>query len=273
MGYRTEVYSAQVTQSPALRAYITDMQRVGCIPVSAAAERALILRMAAGDSVARDMLIECNMRYVVKIAQGYLSAKVELLDLIMAGNEGLIVAVNRYDVTTRHRITTVADPWIRQRIKRLFEIESRIIRLPGYVHSASMRVWRDDGSATDADRRHAEHIHDDPLSLDRVSENSRGDDMTLADTVPAAMLSTEERMLQDIDNDALYAALMSLSERERVVITQRNGWNKRQTVTTYDTIARSYGCSRERIRQVEAAAIRKLRHYLTTNTTDNWRLG
>jgi len=273
MGYRTEVYSAQVIQSPALRAYITDMQRPGCVPVSAAVERALIVRMAAGDSVARDMLIECNLRYVAKIAQGYLSAKVQLLDLIMAGNEGLIVAVNRYDVTTRHRITTVADPWIRQRIKRLLEIESRIIRLPSYVHYASMRVWRDDGSATAADRRHVEHIQADPLSLDRVSENSRGDDVTLADTVPAAMISTEERMLQDIDNDALYAALMSLSERERVVVTQRNGWNKRQTVTTYDTLARSYGCSRERIRQVEAAAIRKLRSYLITNTTQDRRLG
>ncbi len=240
------------------------------------ARRRLKRQMGDGD-VARAMLIQANLRLVVSIAKRYVGRGMLLLDLIQEGNLGLMRAVEKFDYTKGFKFSTYATWWIRQAITRAIADQARTIRIPVHMVESMNRVLRvqrqmaqelerepttDELAAktglTPERVREIQRIAQDPLSLD--SPVGEEDDSNLADFIqdsgadaPAEVAA--KRMLVR----AVEEALGELSEREQEVVRLRFGLVDGQA-RTLEEVGREFGVTRERIRQIEAKTLAKLRH-------------
>jgi RNA polymerase primary sigma factor len=230
----------------------------------------------AGDR-ARDELTAANLRLVVSVARRYSNRGVPLIDLIQEGNLGLLRAVEKFDWRRGFKFSTYATWWIRQAVSRAIADDARTIRIPVHLYDVVNRMARvasqlhqefgreptDDEVAaalemSPARVRELAQVLPHPVSLDGfVGEEG---DTRLSDVVPDANAvnlesAAEYRLLADRVRDTL----MTLSPRERRVIERRFGLedDQEQTLTA---IGREIGVTRERIRQLEASALRKLRH-------------
>ena len=266
----------EAAEVDAITAYLREIGRVPML--SHAQEIDLAKRIEAGDKEAVQQFVLANLRLVVSIAKRYVGRGLSLLDLIQEGNIGLMRAVQRYDWRRGHRFSTHATWWIRQAISRAVADKGRAIRLPVYVNTALNRVRRErqrlvqemgrdpteqelaDALGMDVDRLHElEAAPGTPISLElpvgEDEEQELGDvlsDETSVSPEEAATTRTMKQEVQDVLEDVL-------PPRERLVLQLRFGLGNGHTFPL-EQVGRQLGITRERVRQIEAGALAKLRH-------------
>lgn len=248
----------------------------------------LARRIQAGDEAARDRFTRANMRLVISIAKKYRGQGVDFADLIQSGYVGLMTAVDKYDPEQGYKFSTYATWWIRQAVTRAIADTSRTIRVPVHAHDRAGRAARTrsrlqarngtagiDDIAADMDmdasmvRDAISRAHNaDALSLDAPVHGEADDYVTLAD-----VLSGDDDPERDGDNAVLAAqvdaALDTLTAREARVIRLRFGLDDRGT-HTLEEVGQMFGLTRERIRQIEARALAKLRHPRRSRVLREW---
>ncbi len=264
-----------IAQSDSLRLYLREISRIPLL--SAAREIELAEAIQRGDRVARNALIEANLRLVVSIAKRYVGQGMSLEDLLGEGNIGLIRAVGKFDPSKGFRFSTYATWWIKQAITRSILEGVRAVRLPVYIMEEVMRVKR-------TTRRLYQEVGREPtpaqigealgLTGERVGELmvwaerifsldaplSDEEENTLADIIEdQAMQDPSDLTARSLLRQEVMRALDSLTVRERQVIALRFGLYDDQD-HTLEEVGRELKVTRERVRQIEERAIRKLRH-------------
>ena len=254
------------------------LKEIGKVPLlSADEEKDLAMRMEKGDEEAKKRLAEANLRLVVSIAKRYVGRGMLFLDLIQEGNLGLIKAVEKFDYKKGYKFSTYATWWIRQAITRAIADQARTIRIP--VHMVEtinklIRVQRQllqelgrepypeeiaEKMNLPVDRvREIQKISQEPVSLETPigeEEDSHLGDFIQDDNVPVPSEAAAETMLKE----QLDEVLKTLTEREKKVLRLRFGLDD-QRARTLEEVGKEFDVTRERIRQIEAKALRKLRH-------------
>ena len=254
------------------------LKEIGKVPLLSAEEEIdLARRMENGDEAAKKRLAEANLRLVVSIAKRYVGRGMLFLDLIQEGNLGLIKAVEKFDYTKGYKFSTYATWWIRQAITRAIADQARTIRIP--VHMVEtinklIRVSRQllqelgreplpEEIAKELDMpvervREILKISQEPVSLETPigeEEDSHLGDFIQDDNVPVPAEAAAQTLLKE----QLDEVLDTLTEREQKVLRLRFGMNDGRA-RTLEEVGKEFDVTRERIRQIEAKALRKLRH-------------
>ena len=254
------------------------LNEIGQIPLlSEEEERDLGRRSSEGDESARRKLEEANLRLVVSLAKHYTGRGVQLMDLIQEGNMGLMRAAEKYDYTMENRFSTYASWWIKEAMQRSIDQQSREIRVPVHVAENMKKVQkaarelqqtfgRDAtpgkkkkklGDKSEEDVKNILTYLQNPVSLETPVGES-GED-SLGDMVEDRTEATpEEAMEQLVQKEEVSELLESLSDRERQVIRLRYGLDGGKP-GTLEEIGEQLGVTRERVRQIEARALEKLR--------------
>ncbi|HJD46741.1 MAG TPA: sigma-70 family RNA polymerase sigma factor [Candidatus Mediterraneibacter norfolkensis] len=254
------------------------LNEIGQIPLlSEEEEKELGRRSSEGDESARQKLAEANLRLVVSIAKHYNGRGVQLMDLIQEGNMGLMRAAEKYDYTMENRFSTYASWWIKEAMQRAIDQQSREIRVPVHVAENMKKVQKISKELqqelgrdplpkeisekmpgkTEKDIKEILSYLQSPVSLEtpvgEEGENSLGD--MVEDRTEA---TPEEAMNTLVQKDEVRELLESLSDRERQVIRLRYGLEDGKT-HTLEEIGKMLNVTRERVRQIEARAMEKLR--------------
>jgi RNA polymerase primary sigma factor len=258
----------------AIKIYLRDIQRTPLL--TAESERELALKVEQGDKAARNKMIESNLRLVVKIAKRYNNRGLPFLDLIEEGNLGLIKAVERFSLAKECRFSTYATWWIRQSIERSLVNQSRTIRLPVHVSDDISRMLR-------TVRGLSQELHREP-GVDEIAGVMKikpqyirrlmtllrrtcsietpigdGNDYFLIDTIEDNSLVSPSSLLENVNRyEMISRHFDGLSETEQKILTLRFGLNDSEP-QTLETIGQQFGVTRERIRQIEAKTLEKLR--------------
>jgi RNA polymerase primary sigma factor len=266
----------------AIKLYLREIQKTKLL--TAEDERMLARRISQGDAAARDRMIESNLRLVVKIAKRYMNRGLPFLDLIEEGNMGLIKAVERFKLSKECRFSTYATWWIRQSIERALVNQSRTIRLPVHVSDDINKFIKISRELVHQYNREpkveeiAEYMGVDPAYIRRLMvlvkktysiEHPMGEnrDYSLIDTIEDANADNPSVFVDDIDKYAHVCKwFQTLSENEQEILILRFGLND-QEPQTLDTIGRRFGVTRERIRQIEAKSLQKLRGIMEEQET------
>ena len=254
------------------------LKEIGRVPLLTAEEEIeLATRMAHGDKYARKRLSEANLRLVVSIAKRYVGRGMQFLDLIQEGNLGLIKAVEKFDYTKGYKFSTYATWWIRQAITRSIADQARTIRIPVHmvetitkVKKVSSQLLHENGHEPTpqeiADRlgitvdrvREILRISQDPVSLETPigeEEDSHLGDFIPDEDAPAPAEAASRTLLKE----QLSEILGTLTPREEKVLRLRFGLEDGRP-RTLEEVGKEFDVTRERIRQIEAKALRKLRH-------------
>ena len=270
--------------SDILTMYLREVRRTALF--TASEELEVATRARAGDFEARQSMIEHNLRLVVSIAKNYLGRGVPLSDLIEEGNLGLMHAIDKFEPERGFRFSTYATWWIRQSVERAVLNQSRVIRLPLHVvrelqqvlrarrtleNDSAFAVLRPDGVRVDDIAallgREVQEVADlltlaeTPRSLDASLDRSE-DGGTLADTLTDDVAEDPSSTTQAHEVEQLLEQWIGLlSEREREVLEGRFGLHDREP-ETLDTLSERLGLTRERVRQIQNEALRKLKRHL-----------
>ena len=254
------------------------LKEIGKVPLLTAAEEIeLAKRMEAGDEYAKQKLCEANLRLVVSIAKKYVGRGMLFLDLIQEGNLGLIKAVDKFDWTKGYKFSTYATWWIRQAITRSIADQARTIRIPVHMVETinklirvSRQLLQEEGREPSPDEIAAEmgisvekvreilKIAQEPVSLETPigeEEDSHLGDFIPDEDAPAPAEAAAFSMLKE----QLVDVLGTLTEREQKVLKLRFGLEDGRA-RTLEEVGKQFDVTRERIRQIEAKALRKLRH-------------
>lgn len=269
-----ETYESNVVLD-SVKAYlneITDHDRL-----TAEEEKELSTRILAGDQDAVRRLAECNLLLVVSVAKKYQNCGMPFLDLIQEGNIGLMKAASKYDGSKGFRFSTYATYWIRQAISRALGEQSRAIRIPSNmlellskVKKAKAELMQTNGTEP-SEKEIADHIGADldkvqtvldlaqvttslDTPVDDEGETCIGD--LIADTSIENPLS---KLLREANSQIIQSVLNTLPPREAEILRMRFGIDREKPMTL-EEVGQHYGLTKERIRQVENKAIRKLRH-------------
>ena len=258
-----------------VRMYLKEIGRISLLSPEEEAE--LSIRVANGDEEAKNILAESNLRLVVSIAKRYVGRGLLFLDLIQEGNIGLMKAVEKFDYDKGYKFSTYATWWIRQAITRALADQARTIRVPVHMVETINKMARIQRQLTlelnreptdeelakkmgiSPDKvREVMKISQDPVSLETpIGEE---EDSHLGDFVPdERSLSPEEYTTNEILKEEIKSVLSTLQPREQQVLELRFGLID-GTSYTLEEVGKRFNVTRERIRQIEAKALRKLRH-------------
>ena len=254
------------------------LKEIGRVPLLTPEEEIdLAIRIKDGDPAAKKRLSEANLRLVVSIAKRYLGRGMQLLDLIQEGNLGLIKAVEKFDYTKGFKFSTYATWWIRQAITRAIADQARTIRIPVHmvetinkVKKVSSQLLHQNGHEPSADEiaavidmsvdkvREIMRVAQEPVSLETPigeEEDSHLGDFIPDDDAPAPVDAASHTLLRE----QLSEVLSTLTPREEKVLCLRFGLVDGRS-RTLEEVGKEFKVTRERIRQIEAKALRKLRH-------------
>ena len=269
------VVEANVNIDDHVRMYLKEIGKVPLLTWEE--ENDLAQRMEAGDEDAKKRLAEANLRLVVSIAKRYVGRGMHFLDLIQEGNLGLIKAVEKFDYKKGFKFSTYATWWIRQAITRAIADQARTIRIPVHMVETinkllrvSKQLLQEYGREPNADEiakemqmsvekvREIMKLSQDPVSLETPigeEEDSHIGDFIADDDVPAPAEAAAFTLLKE----QLMNVLETLTDREKKVLILRFGLGDGKA-RTLEEVGREFNVTRERIRQIEAKALRKLRH-------------
>jgi RNA polymerase sigma factor (sigma-70 family) len=263
--------------------YLQEISRVKLL--TAEEEQELARRVQAGNVEAERRLVEANLRLVVKIARRYLYRGLSLLDLIEEGNVGLLHAARKFRPDRGTRFSTYATWWIRQAVVRALANQARTIRLPVHVEALLGQYHRHRNALTQklgrpptieevaakmgraaAELDQLESLRQHPVSLDKPNpgdgKGNLGDTVEDPNAVPGAGLAAVLRARAD-----LAGVLQDLPDRERTVVTLRFGLGGEEPLTL-ERIGTQLGLTRERVRQIESAALQHLRRLLAARDVE-----
>ena len=265
----------ELTINDPVRMYLKEIGKISLLSLEEETE--LSKRIAEGDEVAKNRLAESNLRLVVSIAKRYVGRGMLFLDLIQEGNIGLMKAVEKFDADKGYKFSTYATWWIRQAITRAIADQARTIRVPVHMVETINKLSRcqrqltlelnreptDEELAkkmnmTPEKVREVIKIAQDPVSLETpIGEE---DDSHLGDFVPdESNMSPEDFTIHEMLKEEIGDVLLTLTEREEQVLRLRFGLDDGSS-KTLEEVGQMFGVTRERIRQIEAKALRKLRH-------------
>lgn len=260
------------------------LREIGQYPLlNAANERDLAKRILAGDEEARSILARSNLRLVVSIAKKYVnrSPDLTLLDLIQEGNLGLFKAVDKFDHTKGYKFSTYATWWIRQAITRALADQSRTIRIPVHmvetiakykqkVRELSQHLGRDPlpeeiaaEMGIEVDKIYTiQKINQDTVSLESPVGDDDDERSTLGSFIADETISSPDQdASRRILAEQMGAILEELSPKERKILEMRNGLTDEGICFTLEEVGREFGVTRERIRQIEAKALERIRFH------------
>ena len=266
---------SEASTEDSVRMYFKDIGKVDLL--TAEEEAALARRMAGGDEEARQRMVEANLRLVVSIARRYVGRGMALQDLIQEGNMGLMKAVEKFDYSKGYKFSTYATWWIRQAITRAIADQGRTIRIPVHmvetinkVKRTSRQLLQELGRDPSAGEIAAEiHMPEEKIrDILQLSQGTRSldspvgeeEDSHLGDFIPDEDTPAPgEAASFSLLREQLMEVLATLAPREEKVLRLRFGLEDGRT-RTLEEVGREFHVTRERIRQIEAKALRKLRH-------------
>ena len=281
-----DAYDSDFKTSDSVKLYMKDMHDYALI--DAKKEKELAVRIAHGDQEARDELTTANLRLVVNVAKHYVNRGMPLLDLIQEGNIGLMKAVYKFDPTKGFKFSTYATWWIRQSITRAIADQAKTIRVPVHMVETINKINRTKKVLTQElgreptleeiskrlDRKYTPekileilNYAQDPVSID--CPIGKDDDTQLMDFIQDKEdVSPEEYTKRQLNIENLNKIMQDLSEREQRVLCLRYGLVEDGRARTLEEVGKEFGVTRERVRQIEAKAIKKLRHKSRTKFLD-----
>lgn len=271
----TEDYDASGYITDSVRVYLNQIGNIPLLTVER--ERELAEKVAQGSESARKELIEHNLRLVVSIARKYCGCGLSLLDLIQEGNIGLTKAADKFDLSKNCRFTTFATWWVRQSISRALSEQNGVIRVPGHVSELLSKIRKASGplaqkldrmpteeELAEALKIDVEKIHlalestSNPTSLDTPIDDS-GETCVADLVVDSGAENALENLIEEANKEIIDEVFKTLSDKEANILKMRFGID-RDEPQTLEEIGQHYGVSRERIRQIETKALRKMRN-------------
>lgn len=270
-----KVATPEAVVDNSIKIYMREMGQFSML--SADEEIELAYRIAEGDQSAKNELVEANLRLVVSLARHYQGCGLSYQDLIQEGNIGLIKAAEKFDVSKGFRFSTYASWWIKQTLSRAIADQSRTIRIPVHMTENINKFKKIErellsqlnrepkikeiADAMGISEKQAKEIQSyivEPTSLDiQVGDD---DDTTIGSFIEDThFVNPESAYIKESNGDVVNAVLDTLSDREANILRLRFGIGGKKAMTL-EEVGKEYGLTRERIRQIEAKALRKLRH-------------
>ena len=270
-----KVATPEAVVDNSIKIYMREMGQFSML--SADEEIKLANRIAEGDQSAKNELVEANLRLVVSLARHYQGCGLSYQDLIQEGNIGLIKAAEKFDVSKGFRFSTYASWWIKQALSRAIADQSRTIRIPVHMTENINKFKKTErellsqlnrepkikeiADAMGISEKQAKEIQSyivEPTSLDiQVGDD---DDTTIGSFIEDThFVNPESAYIKESNGDIVNAVIDTLSDREANILRLRFGIGGKKAMTL-EEVGKEYGLTRERIRQIEAKALRKLRH-------------